>query len=110
MRAWLALFFAVTACGGATEGVGRACDDGTACNSGATAACITPWPGGYCTEFECAAASCPSGSICVSGFSFQDVSFDAFCLATCEKHEDCRDGYRCADVSRPEKVCAPENP
>lgn len=91
------------------EGVGQPCREGNDCPLRAASACIVPWPEGYCTEVACTVGSCPSGARCVTGIEFAGVPFDAFCLQTCQTERDCREGYRCVDVSLPEKVCAPGN-
>jgi hypothetical protein len=95
-------------CEGASAGIGSPCVDAFDCGSGSRQACVLAWPGGYCTEIDCRLGSCPSGSRCVTGIRFPNVELDAFCLATCETDPDCRDGYRCADIREPEKVCAPK--
>lgn len=93
----------------AGPGVGSQCESGDDCERRAGAACIIPWPDGYCTEIACTVGSCPGGARCVRGIEFANVDFDAFCLETCQGEGDCRDGYRCVDVSLPESVCAPGN-
>jgi len=106
LLALVTLLFA--GCGaGPSQGVGAACSTGEDCGGRTTAACILRWPAGYCTEFDCSLGSCPSGSHCVTGITFPDVQIDAFCLATCQENSDCRQGYRCTEINRPEKVCAP---
>ncbi len=90
--------------------VGGPCSESNACDLSNTSACILAWPQGYCTEYDCQVGSCPSGALCVTGVTFRDVPVNSFCFATCQSDADCRDGYRCADVSEPEKVCAPVNP
>lgn len=112
MRSLLALFapLLLAACGLGPSRVGDACAVPEDCPERATSACIRGWPDGYCTEFACTLGSCPSGSRCVTGIEFLNVEIREFCLATCDDQRDCRDGYRCADVSLPEKVCAPLQP
>ena len=109
-RALLGALFALAGCGGDTpQGIGRACADGNDCELRSNAACIVPWPEGYCTEVACTVGSCPEGARCVTGIEFPSAPYDAFCLVTCQVEGDCRDGYRCVDVSLPERVCAPGN-
>jgi hypothetical protein len=91
---------------GAAE-VGDPCEDGNACAFRTGSACILSWPDGYCTEVGCTLGSCPTGARCVTGIQFADVSYESYCLSTCDRDGDCRDGYRCVDVSLPEMVCAP---
>ncbi len=109
MRRLVLLFaFGLLSCGSEhPEGVGAPCTKGNDCDARAAVACVIPWPGGYCTEVSCTVGSCPTGARCVTGIDFDDVAFDAFCLQTCQQQADCRDGYRCVDVSLPERVCAP---
>ena len=112
-RVWMTLLGALVgvflvSCGDpAPLVVGDGCTDGEECTSGATAACIIAWPEGYCTEIDCRLGSCPAGSRCVTGLTFPNVSFDAFCLSTCKANTDCRTGYMCSDVNAPEMVCTP---
>lgn len=106
------LLLAVAAACGSDEimRIGAACSDSDPCDISPTSACIRRWPAGYCTEYDCQVGSCPSGALCVRGVTFPDVPVNSFCFATCESDADCREGYRCTDVSEPEKVCAPINP
>ena len=112
MRRRLALLalFALAGCGDvASKAVGSPCEDGDGCELRSNTACVLTWPEGYCTEVDCSVGSCPAGARCVTGLTFPSVAIDAFCLATCRTEADCRDGYRCVDVSLPERVCAPGN-
>ena len=104
------LSLSLTACDGriGLEDIGGECSSYTDCGGiESRAACITEWPEGYCTELSCTLGSCPLGSRCVTGISFANVSIDAFCLATCESNEDCREAYMCTDVGQTERTCAP---
>lgn len=107
-----ALLCAAACDGEEIKEVGSPCGEAVAegCDFSPSAACILSWPEGYCTEIQCNVGSCPAGSRCVRGVTFVDVPFDAFCLRTCTSDVDCRDGYRCTDVSEPEKICAPITP
>ena len=111
MRLWRLslLLWALAACGGDGGAIiGKSCGDGDACASTARSACILRWPDGYCTEFDCTLGACPSGSRCVNGVTFQDVSFDAFCLDECASENDCRAGYACVSTEGA-MVCVPRN-
>lgn len=110
--ALLAALVGPTACDEEIKEVGSPCGEAVeeACTFSPAGACILSWPEGYCTEIQCNVGSCPAGSRCVRGVTFVDVPFDAFCLRTCNSDLDCRDGYRCTDVSEPEKICAPLTP
>lgn len=107
MRRLVLVVLLLMGCGEAATGVGSRCTDGNECELRSTSACVVSWPDGYCTEFACTVGSCPDGARCVSGITFPGVPFDAFCLDACAVETDCRDGYRCVDVSLPERVCAP---
>jgi len=97
------------ACGEAKDlkSVGDSCADFTDCGGRSKTACIVGWTGGYCTETLCTPGSCPDGARCVTGIQFSEVPFDEFCLATCANDGECRTGYRCTDISGPERVCTP---
>ncbi len=108
---FLILALALIACGdGDAAVIGDPCGTGNGCGVNPRGACILAWPEGYCTEIDCSLGSCPSGSRCVTRVSFPNVPFDAFCLKSCENLDDCRDGYRCVDISSTEKICAPAQP
>ena len=104
---YVALALGLWACGNVGAKVGDSCEKGDECPNEGFPACIQTWPDGYCTELQCVLGSCPAGSVCVRGIRFPDAPYDAFCLATCTSDADCREGYRCGDVSLPEKACAP---
>ncbi len=111
MRSALVLVVVLAGCGGGDGRViGDQCNSGNTCGVNPRAACILAWPEGYCTELECVLGSCPSGSRCVTRVSFPNVPFDAFCLETCEATAECRDQYRCVEVSATAKVCVPAQP
>jgi hypothetical protein len=93
--------------------IGDDCQISTDCSAAGDRLCDITAPGGYCTIFNCEPGTCPDGeSLCVE-FGAQrgraDLCQDkqspspygrAFCMATCKKNSDCRDGYVCADLSR----------
>jgi hypothetical protein len=96
------------ACGeSASSPIGQSCIRGESCPLSGTSACITTWPGGYCTEFDCQPGSCPLQARCVSGFTFGNAPFDAFCMRSCETSSDCRSQYRCAEIDSDDSVCVP---
>lgn len=73
-------------------GIGDPCEEKGQCHSGL---CLlqemygesTGWKNGYCTD-NCS-ETCSDDATCVQ-------LLDGFrCLANCQVHEDCRDGYRC---------------
>ena len=73
-------------------GVGAACTGNGDCQTGFCQQQTSGlWTGGYCT-LQCGAQSCPSGSVCSTGFS------TAICLDACAQagsQSDCRPGYVC---------------
>ena len=74
--------------------------------------CDTTQPGGYCTQFNCNPTNCPQDeSVCVA-FGNRPSSVPGcdntgrpspyvrnFCMKTCSKDDDCRDGYVCLDLN-----------
>lgn len=100
--AWVLLAgISLAACG---PTVGDACTVDDDCSAGV---CLNAafTPGGYCSQ-SCAlgdAQSCPTGSVCV-----EDVlpEREPGCLSSCERNDDCRDGYLCRDTGASKgKVC-----
>jgi len=61
----------------------------------------TGWIQGYCMLFDCASASCPAGSSCVT---LQDGSV---CFDECQFASDCRAGYNCAPGGNGRAFCEP---
>ncbi|MBI2378802.1 MAG: hypothetical protein HYV07_32710 [Deltaproteobacteria bacterium] len=104
-----ALVASVLACDDFTASIGSSCTSGDQCPESFSTVCITSWRDGYCTEYDCEASSCPTGSACVSGLSFVGFPSDDFCLASCQGDTDCRQGYRCATIGA-NRVCAPADP
>lgn len=98
---------------GCAPKIGKKCSISTDCSQLGDRLCDTNQPEGYCTIFNCEPDTCPD-AICV-GF---DPSLDpacgkvddgrwprfqrSFCMAPCSSDGDCRDGYECIDLSRPE--------
>lgn len=94
--------------------IGDDCKISTDCSAAADRLCDITEPGGYCTVYNCEPGTCPPDeSLCVE-FGAQrspvpectDLQSPspygrAFCLATCSHDSDCRDGYRCRDLSQP---------
>jgi hypothetical protein len=75
-----------------TGSIGDPCEDKNQCDSGL---CLlqemygenTGWKNGYCTD-HCS-ETCSSDAKCVQ------LKGGARCLASCQVHADCREGYRC---------------
>ncbi len=99
------LLGALVAC---TPSIGDKCVLSTDCSTQGDRLCDTSQPDGYCTEFNCAADSCPDQAACVlfnasiPGCGYDDRSGGygsrvarAFCVAKCGKDSDCRAGYVC---------------
>ena len=100
-----ALLATLVAC---TPSIGDKCVLSTDCSTQGDRLCDTSQPDGYCTEFNCAADSCPDEAACVlfnsnvpgCGFDDRNGAYGsrvarAFCVAKCGKNSDCRDGYVC---------------
>lgn len=88
--------------------IGDKCVLSTDCSTQGDRLCDTSQPDGYCTEFNCAADSCPDHAVCVlfnsnvpgCGFDDRNGAYGsrvarAFCVANCGKDSDCRGGYVC---------------
>jgi hypothetical protein len=99
------LFGALVAC---TPSIGDKCVLSTDCSTQGDRLCDTSQPDGYCTEFNCAAESCPDEAACVlfnanvpgCGFDDRNGAYGsrvgrAFCVAKCGRDSDCRGGYVC---------------
>jgi hypothetical protein len=111
---WLCLaslpVLAVLAAGaiGCSSKIGDKCTLNTDCSISNTRACDTSQPDGYCTIFNCSPNTCPDQAACVefqasiAGCPYDDYASPArtgrtFCMETCHRDSDCRDGYVCAD-------------
>jgi hypothetical protein len=113
----LAALVATTAAAGCKPRIGDDCQISTDCSASADRLCDITAPGGYCTVFNCEPGACPEDeSLCVQ-FGAQRSPVEAcqdlqspspyarsFCMATCDENSDCRDGYRCEDLSDPNNV------
>jgi hypothetical protein len=95
--------------------IGDDCQLSTDCSAQGDRLCDITAPGGYCTVFNCEPGNCPEDeSLCVQFGSqrspvpaCQDLQSPspyarAFCMATCEDNDDCRDDYECANLSEQE--------
>jgi len=106
----LVLLAALCAC---QPEIGDACKNASDCSVQEQRTCDTTYPGGYCTVLGCDADTCPDEAACVA---FQDVvsvapecaSLQArprlqrtVCMKKCSNHGDCRGGYACVDMARP---------
>ncbi len=96
--------------------IGDKCQVSTDCSVRGDRLCDTSQPGGYCTQFNCRANSCPDQAGCVlfnasiPGCGYDDRSGPfgsrvarGSCIARCTSNSDCRaeDGYVCADPRKP---------
>ena len=104
---------AVSAC---RPEIGDKCQVSTDCSVRGDRLCDTSQPGGYCTQFNCRANTCPDQAGCVlfnaaiPGCGYDDRSGPfgsrvarGSCIARCTSNSDCRseDGYVCADPRKP---------
>jgi hypothetical protein len=117
-KLWL-LCALVAVAAGCKPKVGDDCRISTDCSAAADRLCDITAPGGYCTVYNCEPNSCPEDeSLCVE-FGAQRSPIAkcvdkqspspyarAFCMATCDKDSDCRDGYSCEDLSDPKNPWA----
>ena len=92
--------------------VGATCAADTDCKqTGASCVLVgsgsSAWTGGYCTVKSCPATACPDGSYCQEGGTRLGSTT---CLYKCSSDANCRDGYKCCDITMPAgtgvKVCA----
>jgi hypothetical protein len=96
-----------------TPQIGDPCSVSTDCSATGDRLCDTTEPGGYCTIFNCEPGTCPDEAICVAfdtyissapGCNNPQTSprFErTFCMRKCESNSDCRSGYECFDMNRP---------
>ncbi|MBX3188486.1 MAG: hypothetical protein KF819_15835 [Labilithrix sp.] len=110
----LALVALAMAASGCRPSIGDRCIISTDCSTRGDRLCDTAQPGGYCTQFNCKAESCPEEAACVlfnpavPGCSYDDRAgaggsriARSFCVVACETNDDCRSGYVCADPRLP---------
>jgi hypothetical protein len=93
---------------GCKPDIGDKCTTSTDCSIAGERLCDLTQPGGYCTIFNCEPNLCPEKSVCVA-FGERTCSVQAvtlrfrrtFCMATCKKDSDCRNGdnYHCIDIT-----------
>lgn len=98
---------------GCTPKIGNKCTLSTDCSQLGDRLCDTSQPDGYCTIFNCEPDGCPE-SICVAFDPNLDPACKSaddgrwprfertFCMKACSADDDCRDGYECIDLSKPE--------
>lgn len=111
---WLPAGFCAWLLAGCAPEIGDACTNSNDCSANGNRLCDTTQRGGYCTIFNCDPTSCPSDeSICVQfGSVISTVGTCAdpqrpspqsrtFCMAKCQNNGDCRGGYRCTDLGKP---------
>jgi hypothetical protein len=96
-----------------TSEIGDGCTTSSDCAvTEADRLCLTEalegFPGGYCTEFNCEPGSCPGEAVCV-GYRTTLANSEAcaegsarlqrsYCMRSCSRDGDCRDGYACVDM------------
>ncbi|HEY8942611.1 MAG TPA: hypothetical protein VIM73_00060 [Polyangiaceae bacterium] len=95
-------------------GIGDECQTSADCSQNGERLCDITQRGGYCTIFNCEPDSCPDDSVCIvfgadvstaPGCAGQgDLSRynRSFCMASCGSNSDCRGGYVCTDLGRPD--------
>ncbi|MBN1944585.1 MAG: hypothetical protein JW797_02870 [Bradymonadales bacterium] len=85
---------------------GAACTQDGQCLGGKCLLDNEGFPGGYCTTLECDTQGCTNifGADCLS--VNQTQSAGPICYSSCDLDEDCREGYRCADVDGT-RICLP---
>ncbi len=91
--------------------IGDECSTSTDCSTSGDRLCDTSQPGGYCTQFNCGAGTCPEDEgICIGFYAStstlaacRDESAGSrfarsFCMKPCDSDGDCRGGYACIDM------------
>lgn len=110
----LLLLLGLITLGGCQRKIGDECVTDLDCSQAGDRLCDTTQPDGYCTQVDCDPLSCPEKeSICVAfnntlstqgacNIQGQTSPYRrTFCMGTCEKTKDCRTGYSCVDMSKP---------
>src|SRR6187399_622417 len=108
--AWAGLLFLA----GCAPNIGDGCANSNDCSANGDRLCDTTQRGGYCTIFNCDPTSCPDDeSVCIQfGGVLSTVGScpdpqrpspqsRTFCMARCKNNADCRGGYRCTDLGKP---------
>ena len=97
----LSLFFM-----GCSTSTGDSCEQESDCDSGLT--CDMDFPNGYCLSYNCNlhnSESCTENAQCTYFIETEAT----YCLAKCNKNDDCRSGYDCTAIPNNEyRVCLPE--
>lgn len=88
-------FLSLVACNDTPRVFGAPCGAGVACGGDLQCVLSSTFPDGYCS-LECSTRECGEGAVC------DRTGAPALCLAACESHDDCREGYQCwRDACRP---------
>ncbi len=111
----IALFAAIALSAvGCKPQIGDKCSLSIDCSQLGDRLCDTSQPEGYCTVFNCEPDTCPQESLCVGFNPVLDPACkgtDAnkaprfqrtFCVRICDEDSDCRAGYHCIDLTKPE--------
>lgn len=103
---------ALVAASGCQPLIGDDCATDLDCSRIGDRICDTTQPGGYCTQFNCGATTCPEEAICIAFANTPSIASGCgdtgrtspyvrnFCMRMCEVDGDCRPGYECVDLSR----------
>ena len=106
----LALLAALCAC---QPEIGDDCKNASDCSVQEQRTCDTTYPGGYCTVLGCEANTCPDEAACIAFQSVVSVAPECaslqsrprlertVCMKKCSGDRECRDGYDCVDMARP---------
>jgi hypothetical protein len=84
--------------------IGDSCRISTDCSTIGDRLCDTSMPGGYCTLFNCTESSCPDEALCVEFHADAERFARRFCVRSCGKADDCREGYVCIDPGKRDGV------
>lgn len=110
----LAIGAALAALAGCAPAIGDECTTSADCSQSGERLCDVTQLNGYCTIFNCEPGGCPDEAVCVV-FNSQESTVPecadasrlsrfqrSFCMATCDSNDDCRSGYTCTNLRRPD--------
>lgn len=85
---------------------GLPCADDAQCGGGA---CITDWPGGFCTTVGCETrVDCARGADAEIDNRCYVANDPPFCVRICQGANDCRQGFVCQPIGQGEGFCVPD--
>lgn len=112
---WKIVFLPFLALASCQSKIGDPCVTNLDCSPQGNRTCdTTQVPEGYCTMVDCDPTSCPEKESSCVAFNNTPSTVGAcntpdrvspyrrtFCMQTCKKNSDCREGHECIDLSKP---------